>query len=93
MKQLKSTLKQFLSWKGLISFSIAWFITNGHAYLLGALGLYFNWGWAKWYGGVYLGILYLPFTPEKLLTFPLAYLTHRILWRENLKENKDERTN
>ena len=37
-----------------------------------ALGFLFDWNWAKTIGGAYLAFLWLPITPEKLVTIPLA---------------------
>jgi hypothetical protein len=80
-RELYLIIKPYLTWKYCISFSIAWFITNGHAYVIGAIGLWLDIAWAKWYGGIYLATLYGP-TPEKLITIPLSALIHYIIFRE-----------
>lgn len=64
-----------------ISFAIAWFFTNGHAYALFGIGIAFHIEWMKWYGGTYLAILWMPFTPEKLITIPLAFYIEKILFQ------------
>jgi len=63
------------SWKYLISFSIAWIITNGWAYVLAIMGFAF----AKWY----IAFLWSPLTAEKAITFPLSGIIHKILWQES----------
>lgn len=66
------------SWKYIISFMIAWFITNGWAYIL-AFG---NIEWLSVIAKSYIAFLWLPFTPEKIITFPLAVIIHKMIWRE-----------
>lgn len=58
---------------------IAWMITNGWAYILLGLGMAFKWQWATAVGSGYLALLWLPVTPEKLITIPIAiFLIHVI---------------
>lgn len=64
----KAEIKPFLKPTLAISFLIAWFITNGWAYLLVAIGS----GWLRGLALTYIGLLWLPFTPEKIITIPLA---------------------
>jgi hypothetical protein len=81
---MKKYLKPFTSWKFLVSFGSAWMITNGWAYVLAvvhtplqkiALG--------------YIAFLYLPFTPEKLITIPLAIFIHTKMFKNDDKTRKD----
>jgi len=60
---------------------LAWFITNGHAYMLLGLGIALDIEWMRWYGGAYLSILWLPITPEKLITIPIALFLYRIIYK------------
>ena len=54
-------------------------ITNGWAYILLGLGILFKWTWAEAVGSGYLAILWMPWTPEKLITIPIAiFLIHLI---------------
>ncbi len=63
----------------LLCVGIAWMITNGWAYIVLALGSIFSWTWAKTIGGAYLAFLWMPWTPEKLITIPIAiFLQHLI---------------
>ena len=64
----------------LICLLIAWMITNGWAYILMGLGYLFSWGWAKGIGTTYLAFLWMPFTPEKLITLPLAIFLQHLLF-------------
>lgn len=53
-------------------FLIAWFLTNGWAYLLLFFGTVWGNGWMMGIAGSYLALLWLPFTPEKIITLMLA---------------------
>lgn len=64
----------------LISLGIAWFITNGWAYCAIGIGGFLNIGWLFQIGTVWAGLLWLPGTPEKLLTFPIAIFILRRLF-------------
>lgn len=63
-----------------ISFLIAWMITNGWAYLFIAIGT----DAMRIVGATYAAILWLPFTPEKLVTVPLAILIQKILFTRRI---------
>ena len=71
----------------LISFLLAWIITNGWAYAMLGIGIWFDVTWAKAVSGSYLAFLWLPFTPEKLVTIPLALFIQKILFRRKVKND------
>ena len=71
-KKLKKVLQFIINPRLLICVLIAWMITNGWSYVLFALGTYFEIGWMAAVGGAYLAFLWLPISPEKLLTFTIA---------------------
>jgi Na+/melibiose symporter-like transporter len=74
-------------------------ITNGWAYLLLGLGLFMNSPWMTSVATVYLTALWLPFTPEKIVTLAIAIWLMTILFpndqktlavlREELKKAKE----
>ena len=72
----KAKIKPFMKPTLAISFMLAWFLTNGWAYLLAAIGS----GWVRAVALTYISILWLPFTPEKLITIPLAFFIQKILF-------------
>jgi hypothetical protein len=72
----KAEIKPFLKPTLAISFLIAWCCTNGWAYLLAAIGS----GWVRGIAITYISILWLPFTPEKLITIPLAFYIQKVLF-------------
>lgn len=70
----------------ILCFLIAWMITNGWSYVLFALGLLLKIDWMYMVGGAYMSLLWLPFTPEKLITVLIAIGLMRFLYP------KDQRT-
>ena len=69
----------------LICFIVAWFITNGWSYLFLWLGIYFDIGWMSYVGGAYLSFLWMPFTPEKILTVIIAFGILRLVFPSDEK--------
>ncbi len=93
MKDLKGKIKHWvkiilefcLNPRLLLCFGIAWIITNGWSYV--ALGLSF-WFKLKWLGIVataYLTALWIPFTPEKIITVIIAIFLLRIFFPNDKK--------
>ena len=70
----------------LFCFGIAWFITNGWSYLLLGIGTLYELEWAIAAAGAYLAFLWLPVSPEKIVTFAITILLLRWLFP------KDEKT-
>lgn len=70
----------------LFCIGLAWLITNGWAYLLFGLGNMLNIQWMTAISGTYIAFLWLPVSPEKLVTVALALALLRILFP------KDEKT-
>ena len=78
--KLKTYISPFLNWRILIIYLPIWFITSGWAYLFIFLGSKYNVGWMLTVGTIWTTILWLPFTPEKLITIPLTlYLYVKLL--------------
>ena len=64
----------------LLCLAIAWMITNGWSYVLFGLGMLMKIHWMRVVGGAYMSFLWLPFTPEKLVTVVLAIGLMRLLY-------------
>ena len=75
-EKLKSNLKktvQFIANPRLIlCFMIGWMITNGWSYIMFGLGTYLGIEWMIALGGAYMALLWVPFTPEKIITCTIA---------------------
>ena len=73
IKRLYINLRQyFLNWHFVLCFGFAWLITNGWSYIALAIGTAFKWTWLISVASAYLALLWVPFTPEKLITVMLA---------------------
>lgn len=77
---LRRVLVFLLNPRLLACFGIAWMITNGWAYLFLMLGALLHIPWMVAVGGAYTALLWLPFTPEKIITIPLAIFFLRLLF-------------
>lgn len=69
----------------LLCFGIAWVITNGWSYALFLLGSYFQVGWMVTIATAYLAFLWLPISPEKIVTIGIAMGLLRVLFPEDQK--------
>ncbi len=86
MKERLKKIAQFLlNPRLVICLAIAWMITNGWSYVLFALGTYFQIDWMTVVAGAYLAFLWIPFTPEKLITFMIAIALLRWLFPNDQK--------
>ena len=52
---------------------LAWMITNGWAYVAWGISTVFKIGWLFTISSSYLALLWLPATPEKIITVFIAY--------------------
>ena len=88
-EKLKQNLKkavQFIANPRLIlCFMIGWMITNGWSYILMAVGTYFEIPWMMAVAGAYLAFLWLPVSPEKIVTFAIAIALLRWLFPNDQK--------
>ena len=80
---LKDYIKPFCNIKFCVSFFLAWMITNGWSYIALALGTYFKINWLIAIAGSYQAFLWLPCTPEKLITIPIAIWIHKKLFKKD----------
>ena len=89
-KKIKEKLKKWvlflLNPRLLLCLFIAWMITNGWSYVLAAAGAFLEIKWMIAVGAAYAGFLWLPFTPEKIITVIIAIFLLRLFFP------KDKRT-
>ena len=76
----------FLNPRLLLCFFIAWMITNGWCYIFTALGAWCNISWMLIVGTAYMGFLWVPCTPEKIVTVFIALFLMKVIFP------KDEKT-
>ena len=70
--KLKKIVNFILNPRFLLCFGLAWMITNGWCYIFIGVGSYYDIGWMFYIGTTYLAFLWLPITPEKIITIPMA---------------------
>ncbi len=79
-EKLKKTIQFLTNPRLLLCCVLGWMITNGWAYILFAMGTYFDIGWMTAVGGAYLAFLWLPVSPEKVVTVAIAIALLRWLF-------------
>lgn len=90
---MKEKIKEFikklmfciLNPKFLFCFGIGWIITNGWSYAMFTLGMYFQVHWMIVVSSAYLTFLWLPISPEKLVTFAIAIFLMKWLFPNDEK--------
>lgn len=88
--KIYSIYKFIVDWRMAISFIIAWMITNGWAYLFIVFGTTFKIKWMSAVGTSYVAILWLPCTPEKIITIPLSVFIKKILFKKHSKKGEQK---
>ena len=69
----------------LICFIIGWMITNGWAYVMFGAGTMYQIEWMIAVSGTYLAFLWLPISPEKVVTFFIAMIFLKLLFPQDEK--------
>lgn len=69
----------------LLCYGLAWLLTNGWAYISTVLGAYFKMEWLVVLASSYLALIWLPFTPEKIITVGIAIVLLRLLFPKDEK--------
>ena len=81
-EKLRYNLKKTLQFIGnprlLLCLALGWLITNGWSYIMFGIGTYLEINWMVAVSGAYLAFLWLPISPEKLVTFAIAIA--RLRW-------------
>ncbi len=72
----------------MLCFGLAWMITNGWSYLGLLLGRAFELRWLTYVSTAYMALLWLPFTPEKIITFAISILLLKLIFPGDTKTLK-----
>lgn len=83
--KLRKILRFILNPRLLMCIAIAWLITNRWSYILFVLGNLLDIHWMVSVSGAYIAFLWLPVSPEKIVTFALAILLLRLLFPNDQK--------
>lgn len=84
-EKLKKILQFFANPRLLFCIAIAWMITNGWSYIMMGIGTYWGITWMTVVAGAYLTFLWLPISPEKVVTFAIAIALLRWLFPNDQK--------
>lgn len=68
-----------------LCFGLAWIITNGWSYIALVIGTWLDIGWMKVIASGYLAFLWLPVSPEKIVTIAIAIALLRWLFPNDQK--------
>ncbi len=79
-EKIKKVMKFILNPRLLFCFAVAWMFTNGWSYVLFAIGTRYEIGWMVAVSGAYLAFLWLPISPEKVVTFAISIVLLRWLF-------------
>lgn len=82
---LKKTVLFIANPRLLLCFGLGWMITNGWSYILMALGTWLQIGWMMAVAGAYLAFLWLPISPEKIVTVAIAMWLLKVLFPNDEK--------
>ena len=82
---VKTVIEFVLNPRLLLCFGLAWIITNGWAYITAAIAVWLDIGWLGAIAGGYLAALWIPFTPEKIITVIIAIFLLKLLFPKDKK--------
>ena len=82
---LKKTWQFIANPRLLLCFLIGWLITNGWSYIMFGIGTYCEINWMVAVSGAYLAFLWLPISPEKIVTCAIAIALLRWLFPQDQK--------
>lgn len=81
----KKVIQFILNPRFLVCFGIGWMITNGWSYVLFAVGTLLDIEWMIIVSSAYLAFLWLPISPEKLVTLAIAIVLLKFLFPNDTK--------
>lgn len=84
-EKLKKILQFIANPRLLLCFGLGWIITNGWSYIMLAVGTWLGIGWMIAVSSAYLAFLWLPISPEKIVTVAIAMFLLRVLFPNDQK--------
>lgn len=82
---LKKIVQFIVNPRLLLCCGVAWIITNGWSYIMLAIGTWLNIGWMQAIAGGYIAFLWVPGTPEKIITVAITIALLRWWFPEDEK--------
>ena len=84
-EKLKKILQFIANPRLLLCFGLGWIITNGWSYIMLAVGTWLGIGWMIAVSSAYLAFLWLPISPEKIVTVAIPMGLLRFLFPNDQK--------
>lgn len=84
-KTIKKWIMVVLNPRLLLCLFVAWMITNGWSYVFTVVGTACDITWMVVTGTTYMSLLWVPFTPEKILTVIIALFLMRLIFPKDKK--------
>lgn len=84
-EKLKKILQFIANPRLLLCILLGWLITNGWSYIFLAIGTYFKIEWMIGIASAYITFLWLPISPEKIITIAIAIALLRLLFPNDQK--------
>lgn len=84
-QKIKKWVQFFTNPRLLLCIAIAWMITNGWSYIALAIGSYFKINWLIAVSGTYIAFLWLPISPEKIITLAISIFLLKRLFPNDTK--------
>ena len=84
-EKIKKIFQFFANLRLLLCLGLAWLITNGWSNILLGIGTFLKIEWMAAVASGYLAFLWLPVSPEKIVTLALAMLLLRFLFPKDTK--------
>ena len=78
-EKFRKILQFLLNPRLVLCVAIAWMITNGWSYVMFTLGTLWDINWMTVVAGAYMAFLWIPFTPEKIITAAIAIIGSAII--------------
>lgn len=84
-EKIKKVVQFIANPRLLLCVGIAWLITNGWSYIMLGIGTWLGIGWMIGVASAYLAFLWLPISPEKIVTVAIAMVLLRFLFPNDTK--------
>lgn len=84
-KKTRKIIQFILNPKLLLCFFIGWMITNGWSYVFLFMGKHLEISWMFNVASAYVAFLWLPFTPEKIITIAISIALLRLIFPDDKK--------
>ena len=84
-EKIKKIIRFITNPRLFLCIALAWLITNGWSYILFAIGTAAKIHWMTAVAGAYIAFLWLPISPEKIVTFAIALGLLKLLFPNDQK--------